>query len=300
MEGLVCRARGADGSYCEARLQALALDLHDGVADVVVLLDAAGDASALSRHMLHDARLDHRRWRGWASPVYRLLGPGRQVCEISFPADLLLDSARQGALQPLLDAGAADDEAGGRPAPSDDDEAWNFTLWAIKFKALRMGSHLARTTSELARLFRRIGTFQPLPLPYDAEARGPMSWAGLPAELLPRLQRNGGITWADLGARDGYNGPSGAAVPNGSVEASETDPLESWRPALRSAWLEHMSLNDDSPRESEDGAAQGNGLPSQWPGDPRFRTQPGWTRLDTEEALFSTVRAASRRARSNW
>lgn len=298
VEGLSCRARGSDGSYCEARLQAIALDLHDGVAEVVVLLDAAGDASALSRRMLHEARLDHRRWRGWASPVYRLLGPGRQVCEISFPADVLIDSAQRDAQQAPLDirAAPAENEGGSRDVFSTDNgEGWNFTLWSIKFKALRMGSRLARTTSELARLFRRIGTFQPLPLPYDAEARGPNSWGGLPAELLPQLRMNRGMTWADLSGH-------GGDVQQGSLEAPDSaTPAESWRPALRSAWMEHMSFDDGGSGLGPDAkSAHESGLAPWWMADPRFRCQTGWTRLDMEEATLSSARAASRRAQSNW
>ena len=80
-------AQSGEG-YCEARIQAVALDLHDDVAEVVVLIDAVGDAYQLSKRMLHETRFDHRR-HGWSSPVYRLLGPGRQVMELSFPFPLV-------------------------------------------------------------------------------------------------------------------------------------------------------------------------------------------------------------------
>lgn len=173
VEGAYCRVEGADGSYCEARLQSVALDLHDSLPEIIVLVDAAGDASALSHLMLHEhTRLratDGKCLRGglWSSPVYRLLGPGRQICEISFPADVLLDAPQKAATAGLSAMAAAD---------AANDGTWAFSLWKLKFRTLRMGSQLARTTGELARLFRREGTFRPLPLPYDAEARGPISW----------------------------------------------------------------------------------------------------------------------------
>ena len=304
---LACHATGPNGSYCEARLQAVALDWHDSVAEIVLLLDAAGDAAALSERMLHETRLCttiqhadqlkrvYLRGSAWSRPVYRLLGPGRQICEISFPAEVLLD----GAVGPPL-AERSSEQPG----------AWSFSLWALKFKVLRMGSQLARTTTELAKLFRREGAFQTLPLPYDAEARGPNSWASVPTDLQSLLRQNRGLTWATLNRRAGEGGEGGEG------DEGEDELSTSWRHAIREAWAEHFvsdSANSDEGgaprmiraegwprgtapgreaatplevrrREDTPGAA---GAPRAWPADARFRCQPGWQRLDAQASVRS-------------
>lgn len=222
------------------------------------------------------------------------------MCELSFPADVLLDTTASmegsavakpvgaGGSPISSDATAVDytHGAAATPPPLPLQEAyWNFTVWSLKFRALKMGSGLARTVGELARLFRRIGTFQTLPLPYDADARGPATWDGLPAVLLPRLRINRGLTWAKLEGGGGEDDEVGATEGqaeghgNGAAEGAATDDIfpSSWRSSLRDAWREHMHSDAAADEEAEESTSRRR---QAWPSDPRFRSQPGWKRLD--------------------
>ena len=368
VHGIACRHAGRDGAYCEARLQSVALDLHDGLAELIVLFDAAGDATMLCEHMLHRATLDHHR-HSWASPVYRLLGapgaylpglhpcpppsslgeasglpatvpagarcadscllvsahlhaappvragPGRQIVEMTFPAEILLDLSRDHDGPFAVDAwheparahgaraadGAA--TASAATAAGRDATPWRFSLWDLKFKGLQMGSRLARSTAELARLFRRAGTFCELPLEYDADGRGPRAW-DVPCELLPRLHMNRGITWASL---DGHGAGDGSGAPADALGDA------SWRPMLREAWSEHMGTEraaNAAPvygraAEADAEAASGSDAPhgpqhgaaARWPSDRRFRCQAGWERLDQPASVREGSEA---KLQANW
>jgi hypothetical protein len=152
---------------------------------------------------------------------------------------------------------------------------WSFSIWEIKFRVLKMGSALARTPGELARLFRREGSFRPLPLPYDAERRGPASWPHVPATLHPRLRANAGFTWALLG-----KGGEGEA----EVEAAAT-----WRVQLSEQWQVHMPIEPDADESASATGAGGDGsaadeVSRQPSRDARFRVQPGWQRLEVVQS----------------
>jgi hypothetical protein len=302
VHGISCSVAQPDGSYMEAHLQSIALDLHDACPELILLVDAAGDVAALSSRMLHKhVRLrtaDDRYLQGgvWQRPVYRLLGPGRQVCEMSFPADVLLDAPRDaraagaatgaGGTSPLgrratsmaVGTGTTVGAAGGAAAEAVLGAAeglWSFSIWEIKFRVLKMGSALARTPGELARLFRREGSFRPLPLPYDAERRGPASWPHVPATLHPRLRANAGFTWALLG-----KGGEGEA----EVEAAAT-----WRVQLSEQWQVHMPIEPDADESASATGAGGDGsaadeVSRQPSRDARFRVQPGWQRLEVVQS----------------
>ena len=314
VHGISCSVAQPDGSYMEAHLQSIALDLHDACPELILLVDAAGDVTALSARMLHErVRLrtaDDRYVQGgvWQRPVYRLLGPGRQVCEMSFPADVLLDAPRDAARcsEMQRDAratGAATGAGGlsplGRRAPSmavgtattvgaaggaaaeamlgAAEGLWSFSIWEIKFRVLKMGSALARTPWELASFFRREGSFRPLPLPYDAERRGPASWPHVPATLRPRLRSNAGLTWALLGM-------------GGETEA-EVEAAATWRMQLTEQWQVHMPTEPDADESSHQSTAGVGGdgsaaeeVSRQPSRDARFRVQPGWQRLEVVQS----------------
>ena len=154
---------------------------------------------------------------------------------------------------------------------------WSFSIWEIKFRVLKMGSALARTPWELASFFRREGSFRPLPLPYDAERRGPASWPHVPATLRPRLRSNAGLTWALLGM-------------GGETEA-EVEAAATWRMQLTEQWQVHMPTEPDADESSHQSTAGVGGdgsaaeeVSRQPSRDARFRVQPGWQRLEVVQS----------------